>query len=664
MTQLTDIFGPAGRLAVCLANFEPREGQQAMAEAVAANLLGSDDDRHEDQARILLVEAETGIGKTLAYLIPAALSGKRVVIATATLNLQDQIIDKDLPLVEKALGKKVAALCIKGRENYLCHYRWYQYRSNPQLSLVDDPWVEKIDSWLAGTNTGDRAELSWLSKRGGLWAKIGAQANQCLGADCPEAAGCFITQLRKKAGSAQLLIVNHHLFFSDLALRKSGYGELLPRYEAVIFDEAHHLENVASAFFGKSFSQYQLLDLLGDIERQAVVDLPPEIIDRLLPSVHGLKMRLDAFARLFPGQAGRFFLQLLVDDLTEPLWQGQVELLLAGMTELADRLNGCSVYGDSWAAFSKRGGEQSEKLRDIGLFFARKDHAFVHWYEKRERTVVLTATPIEVAQDLQKNLYSVVDSCILTSATLSSGGSFSYISQRLGLDASAEFLQFRSPFDYQQRTLLYVPEASFPEPTEQSFASGVGERVQQILRLSRGRALVLCTSFKGMDALAAFLEGAVDYPVLVQGRASRNALLNSFRDETHSVLLAVASFWEGVDVVGESLSCVIIDKLPFEVPSDPVIKARIERIKEDGGKPFFDFQVPRAILTLRQGVGRLMRSVTDRGVIAILDVRLYKKGYGRAFLKSLPPSPSTRDLSDVADFYAEPSQATSLEGDI
>ncbi len=665
MTQLTEIFGPGGRLARCLANFESRDGQHAMAEAVADVLLDSLERKDHDgpKARVLLIEAETGIGKTLAYLIPAALSGKRVVISTATLNLQDQINNKDLPLVEKVLDKKIAALCVKGRENYLCQYRWYQYRSNPQLSLVDDPWVEQIDSWLKRTATGDRAELDWLSKKAGLWSKISSQSNHCLGADCPEAAGCFISQLRRRAGSARLLIVNHHLFFSDLALRKSGFGELLPRYEAVIFDEAHHLENVASAFFGKSFSHYQLIDLLGDIERQAKIDLPPEMIDTLLPSVHGLKMRLDAFGRFFPVQTGRFFLQTLVNDLTEKVWKEQVELLSVGITGFAERMVDCTAFGDGWNGLIKRAGEQNDKLRDIALFFDNNDHKYVHWYEKRDRAVILSATPIEVADELQKHLYATIDACILTSATLSSGGSFSYIKERLGLKEDVRDLQFSSPFDYRHRTLLYVPEASFPEPTHHDFLSCVGDRVLQILRLSEGRALVLCTSFKGMDSLAVFLEGALDHPVLVQGRASRNGLLKSFREETHSVLLAVASFWEGVDVVGESLSCVIIEKLPFEVPSDPVIQARIDRIKEEGGKPFFDFQVPRAILTLRQGVGRLMRSVTDRGVIAIMDVRLFKKGYGRVFLRSLPASPVTRDMVDIANFYAENAHAERTEGD-
>ena len=655
MTDLADIFGQKGRLSSCLTNFEPRSGQTAMAEAVAAVLLGEsgDQDYHENKARVLVVEAETGIGKTLAYLVPAVLSGKRIVISTATLNLQDQIVNKDLTLVENVLDQKISALCIKGRENYLCHYRWYQYCSNPQLSLVDDPWIEKIDAWLKKTSTGDRAELDWLSKKSGLWSKISAQSKNCLGGDCPEAASCFINQLRKKAGSSQLLIVNHHLFFSDLALRQSGFGELMPRYESVIFDEAHHLENVASVFFGKSFSQYQLLDLLSDIERQAQIDLPAELIDTLLPSLSAFKIRLDAFSRIFPVKTGRFFLQSLVDDLTLTFWKDEVELLSSSLSGLAAQLDNFLPYGESWKTFAKRGGELNDKFRDIALFFDDNNHKYVHWYEKRERAVILSATPIEVADELCKNLYPTVGSCILTSATLSSGGSFSYIKQRLGLDESAELLQFSSPFDYQNRTLLYIPEERFPEPTRHDFLPSVGERVLDILQLSKGRALILCTSFKGMDSLAEFLERSFNYPVLVQGRASRNSLLRSFREETHSVLLAVASFWEGVDVVGESLSCVIIEKLPFEVPSDPVIQARIERIKEEGGKPFFDFQVPRAILTLRQGVGRLMRSVTDRGVIAIMDVRLFKKGYGKVFLRSLPSSPITRNMTDIEKFYTE-----------
>lgn len=652
--DLQDIFRRGGALSTCLTNYEPRDGQTAMAEAVE-NVLHGEVDFAEDvpSGRILVIEAETGIGKTLAYLIPAALSGQRVVISTATLNLQDQIINKDIPLVEKVLDLNLAALCVKGRENYLCLYRWYQYRSTPQLSLVDNPWLRDIDSWLEETETGDRAELDWLGEQSRIWPKISSLSTQCLGTDCPESAGCYITRLRKKAGKARLLIVNHHLFFSDLVLRKSGFGEILPRYEAVIFDEAHHLENVATTFFGKSFSQYQLLDLLGDIERQAKVDLPDDLIDRLLAGVGGLRRRVEQFTQIFPVKKGRYHLGALIEEMAGNVWQEEVELLSTAIKRLADQLGDHLSYGDGWAALTKRCEELGDRLREITLGCDTDTHDFVHWYEKRERAVILSATPIEVAGDLQANLYNSVRSCILTSATLSSGGSFDYIRDRLGIHEAAEYLQLSSPFDYAGRTLLYVPEPDFPQPTAAEFLDRTAGRVLDILRLSRGRALVLCTSFRGMDGLAAYLEDGLDYPVLVQGRGSRNGLLRTFREETHSVLVAVASFWEGVDVVGESLSCVIIDKLPFEVPSDPVLQARSERIKEQGGKPFFEFQVPRAILTLRQGVGRLMRSVTDQGVIAIMDVRLFSKGYGRVFLKSLPPSPVSRNLCDIEKFYLE-----------
>lgn len=652
MRHLRDIFGRGGALSTYLENFEPRDGQTAMAEAVK-NILSADRGPQAEKARILVVEAETGIGKTLAYLIPAALSGKRVVISTATLNLQDQIINKDIPLVERVLDLDLTALCVKGRENYLCLYRWYQLRSTPQPLLVDDPRLGDIDAWLQKTATGDRAELDWLGEHSRIWPKICSSSTQCMGGECPESAGCFINQLRKKAGKAGLLIVNHHLFFSDLVLRNAGFGELLPRYESVIFDEAHHLENVATTFFGKSFSQYQLIDLLSDVERQAKIELPPAIRDALLSALSGLRQRAEHFSQIFPVKAGRYNLKSLVDELAEGEWGEEVGLLSTGIVRLADQLGEYASYGESWTALARRSLELNDLLRQIALNDDENDRKCVHWYEKRERTVVISATPVEVAGELQANLYGRVDSCVMTSATLSSGGSFRYISDRLGIDEKAEYLQFSSPFDYSGRTLLYVPESDFPEPHSADYPARTASRVLDILRLSKGRALVLCTSFRGMDGLAACLETALDFPVLVQGRGSRSSLLQRFRTETHSVLLAVASFWEGIDVVGESLSCVIIDKLPFEVPTDPVLQARSERIKEQGGKPFFEFQVPRAVLTLRQGVGRLMRAVTDRGVIAIMDVRLFTKGYGRIFVNSLPSSPVSRNIRDIEQFYQE-----------
>ena len=651
--KMQEIFSRNGLLAQRLPRFEARPGQLAMAEALASLLAEDMEGEYSfSGARLLMVEAETGIGKTLAYLIPAILSGRRIVISTATLNLQDQILNKEIPLVEKVLGIDIPALCIKGRQNYLCHYRWFQHRATSQMSLLEDTEGDGIDAWLDTTETGDRAELSWLPDRSVLWPKISAQSNQCLGSECPESASCFVNQLRRRAGAARLLIVNHHLFFSDLALRSAGHGEVLPRYEGVIFDEAHHIENVATQFFGKTFSQYQLLDLFTDIERQAGLDLDPAGTDLLLGTVEGVRQRIDHFVRLFPEERGRYHLDALVDKISPVSWKAEIEQISAALSRLRQQAESHEGRGEGWAVLGKRIAELQANLEEIAIMESGGGIHNVHWYERRERAIVLSATPVEVAGHLQRSLYQTVRYCVMTSATLSSAGSFTYVRDRLGLGEETAFLRFDSPFDYRNRTLLYVPESGFPEPTARDFQGLVNERVLEILKLSRGRALVLFTSFKAMDGMADFLDGRLDYPVLVQGRASRQTLLNIFRDTTDSVLLAVASFWEGVDVPGESLSCVIIDKLPFEVPTDPVLMARIQIISDKGGKPFFDFQVPRAILSLRQGVGRLMRAATDRGVIAIMDVRLFSKGYGWMFLKSLPPSPVVRSLEDLAGFFS------------
>lgn len=646
---MKDVFAKGGRLSSGLHGFEPREGQQQMAEAVQ-DCLRDGQERADGRASLLLVEAETGIGKTLAYLVPALLSGQRVVISTATINLQDQILKKEIPLLEKVLEMDIPALCIKGRQNYLCHYRWFQHRSSPQTSLLKNNDEEKIEHWLAETETGDRAELSWLPDGSPLWPKISAQSNQCLGGDCPESSLCFVSRLRKRAGSARLLIVNHHLFFSDLALRQAGFGEILPRYQAVIFDEAHHLENVATNFFGKHFSHYQLLDLIGDLERQAAADLAPSEFDTLVASARGLKQRLDIFAALFPVKRGRYPLAPLLETVDG--WQETLDTLLQGLEQLGERSSKLAKYGEIWNLFAERATELQKNLLHIaGPEQVGAGH-FIHWYERRDRTVSLSATPVNIAEELENSLYNSVQSCIMTSATLTTGGNFKYMRERLGIDESCKTLCLQSPFDYKGQTLLYVPEQGFPEATAPNYSESLCERIYELLQISRGRALVLFTSFRAMDMVADFLNTRLSYPVLVQGTASRHALLDQFRDQNDSVLLAVASFWEGVDVSGDSLSCIVIDKLPFEVPSDPVIQARMKAIEEDGGKPFFQFQIPRASLALRQGVGRLMRSTSDRGVIAILDIRLYSKGYGRIFRAGLPPSPVVRKLGDVKEFFA------------
>lgn len=654
LLRMSDFFSPDGQLSKVLDQYEPRKGQRIMAEAVTGLLSasGERDPMFPLSADVLVIEAETGIGKTLAYLVPSIESGKRIVVSTATLNLQDQIMTKEIPLIETALQKEIPVICIKGRQNYLCLYRWFQYSTSGQMSLVDDTDCERIAQWLDSTQTGDRAELEWLPERSVLWPKISAHSNQCLGGDCPETPNCFVNTLRKRAGSASLLVVNHHLFFSDLALRQSGFGEVLPRYEGVVFDEAHHLENTATTFFGKSFSQYQLIDLVSDIERQAEAELDSDEYKKLVGMAGGVKKRTEEFASLFPAQRGKYHLNGFIEKISSAVWQNEVDLLAVGLERLAEYLDNCRQYGEGWSVLERRATELCKNLLEIAFPLTRGNgDSFVHWYERRERALSLSATPVKVANHLKETLYSAVDCCLMTSATLSSDGDFSYMLERLGLDTDTHCLRLPSPFDFSKRSLLYIPEVSFPEPSAPQYQLGAAQRACELLRLSKGRGLVLCTSFRGMESMAEYLEAHLDYPILVQGHGSRNALLKSFRDLNHSVLIAVASFWEGVDVQGDALSCVIIDKLPFEVPSDPVIQARIQAITESGGNAFFDFQVPRAILTLRQGFGRLMRSATDQGVVAILDVRLFTKGYGRRFRRSLPPSPVVRSLEPVMDFF-------------
>lgn len=650
--QPEDFFSENGLLSQYIPGFEPRGVQRTMAEAVCQVMEHVEPDGEVPHAKLLLVEAETGIGKTLAYLVPALLSGKRVVVSTATLNLQDQIMNKEVPLLAKVFGSELNVVCLKGRQNYLCRYRWHQHYSAAQMSLVEDNDCGRIDEWLQETEVGDRAELEWLSDHSALWYKISAKSNQCLGGDCPESADCFVNAARKKAARASIMVVNHHLFFSDLAVRRGGYGEVLPRYEGVVFDEAHHLENVATTFFGRTFSQYQLLDLFSDIRRQAEADLDPDMYDRIIGAAQGVRQRAEEFASLFPARYGRYHLDELIQDMTLAVWQTEIEHMATGLKRLADELLGCLAYGDGWNSLENRTRELREHLFEIGLpGEGVATGSFVYWYERRERSVSLSATPVDIAHHLQDTLYSAVNWCVMTSATLTSGGDFGYVRERLGLDADVQTLRLQSPFDYKNRTLLYIPGNSFPEPSSPAHAEQASRMACELLMASKGRGLVLCTSFKGMEYMAEYLRGHLPYPLLVQGDGSRNALLDKFRNSREAVLVAVASFWEGVDVPGESLSCVIIDKLPFEVPSDPVIQARVKAITERGGKPFFDFQVPRAVLSLRQGVGRLMRSTTDWGVIAVLDVRLFIKGYGAVFRKSLPPSPIVRTLEPVVELF-------------
>lgn len=654
---MENIFGPEGVLAHHLNGYEPRPGQQEMAAAVSDLLLTSIDPDGDGaiQANSLVVEAETGLGKTLAYLVPAVLSGRRVVVSTNTRNLQDQIIDREIPFIREYIEPELKALCVKGRQNYLCLYRWHQLASAGQGELFDDSAAQRIGTWIEQTPFADRAELDWLPSHSPLWQKICCLSHFCLGSDCPDGAHCFLNRLRREAANSRLLVVNHHLLFSDLAVRRGGYGEVLPRYEAVIFDEAHHVEKVATHFFGRSFSRYQVQDLAGDLERSGLVDLSRGRQKDFLQKVHALSGRMEQFAAMFPSERGRFPLQELLAAGSGLMKKR--DGLVRAFDQLADNLEMVGKGQESWAQYGVRCRELQGQLEFITAEsfddLSVEEIRFIHWFERREKNLVLSATPVDVAEELQNSLFSSVSACVFTSATLTTGGDYTYFFKRLGLAEETPSLSFPSPFNYAEQTLLYIPDNSFPEPGAGGYQQALHEQILTLIGAAGGRTLVLFTSFKAMDAAWHALEGTLEYPLLRQGTMPRHELLRRFSEETCAVLFAVASFWEGVDIPGESLSLVIIDKLPFEVPSDPVIMARMNRIKARGGNPFYEFQVPRAILTLRQGVGRLMRTSGDHGVMAILDVRLFSKGYGRRFRSSLPPSPLVRNAKEVENFFEQ-----------
>lgn len=657
MTSLSaaveNIFSENGLLSNALSEYEKRPGQLMMARAIGQVLesAGNSQSVHDDftmrKAQMLAVEAETGIGKTLAYLVPACLSGLKVIVSTGTLNLQEQILHKEIPFIRKHIMPELKAICVKGRRNYACLFRAKQFLSTPQMQLYETGQEQELLlNWLEQTKTGDRAELNWLPDDSLLWHQLSSSSDKCLGLRCPDNASCFISTLRKKAGASQVIIVNHHLFFSDLALRRFGHAEILPRYQAVIFDEAHHIENISTRYFGTTFSHFQLLDLVKDIETLARENLIKENALKTIQIAQTLATQANIFANIFPKQKGRYPLPEIIEECKE--WNKELAELTAAITGLERHLHSPALDNEMWDTPKRR---CTDLLEGLQIITTDIDSSSIYWCERRERTITLSASPIEVSPDLQEHLYSKVQSIIFTSATLKTGDTFSYMFNRLGLNQDTETLSLASPFDYEGRTKVYIPHKDFPEPNSPLFLINIQEQTLEILNASRGRALLLFTSFSGMRHMHEFLYKHLTYPILMQGDMPKNTLLESFHANTKSVLLAVASFWEGVNVPGESLSCVIIDKLPFEVPSDPVIMARINKIKDERGNPFFDFQVPRAILSLRQGLGRLMRSSADSGLLAVMDVRLYTKGYGKSFLKSMPKSPVIRSLKEVHTFF-------------
>ncbi len=634
--KLKVIFGENGFLSRSLPGYERRENQLEMALAVGEAL---------EESSPLLVEAPTGIGKTLAYLIPSILSEKRVIISTGTKNLQDQIFEKDIPLLKKYFWPPLKAICVKGRNNYLCKRRFLETLRQPSvMSLGSGAVLKKLHYWYQRTSTGDRAEIEWLPDDSVLWSEISSSSDQCVGSECKHYHECFITRLKQRAAACDLIIVNHYLYFADLALKEGDFGAVLPGHEAVIFDEAHQLDNVATNYFGQELSVYRFLELVHDIKKEllsAGVKKSEEIDSKL----EALEISARKYFASFDGFRGRKRLEEFehIDQLGEVAEKicNFLDALagdLVTLVDLSPGLNSCHTRA-------------LNLKRLVHIFTSRDNPEMVYWCEIRKRGAFLHASPINVSSYLKELLFDRIGPVILTSATLAIGDDFTFMRQCLGVPDEAREIVLSSHFDFKNNLIIYVPK-DIPEPSSPQFIGRFCEGVEKLLCITKGRALILFTSYKNMeDAYNLLRDKNLPYRFLVQGEKPRNTLLKEFKEDLHSVLLATGSFWEGVDVPGPSLSSVVIDKLPFEVPSDPVLAARLEKLRNEGLDPFWQYQVPQAILSLKQGVGRLIRTVEDRGVVALMDVRIWRRAYGKKFLENLPECKVTSDLKEISNFF-------------
>jgi len=634
---ITGLLGSDGPLAASLPGFSPRLEQQQMAEAVAAAIAGREH---------LVVEAGTGIGKTFAYLLPALQSGLKVIISTGTRHLQDQLYGKDLPVIRAAFNLPARVALLKGRANYLCRHRLETAAGDGRnLSRRQLQELEQVRAWAGRTQGGDIAELGGVAEDSSVWPRITSTVENCLGQECEHFQTCFVVKARRAALEADVVVINHHLLFADMVLREEGFGELLPGADACIIDEAHQLPEVASLFFGTTLSSHQLRDLARDVRtehlREAgdMQDLPAaaEQLEQLVPR---LRLALGRAERRAPWSA-----VAQSGELQELLQQ-----LATLMQQLAEWLEYAAERGKGLDSCRQRARLLLQRLETL------QEHAageYIHWFETQRTAFRLNLTPLDIAPAFSACLQGLANAWIFTSATLAIGNNnFSHFTGQLGLE-DARLLQLESPFDYRNNALLYLPD-DMPDPNQPAYVDAVVDCAHDVLAASRGRAFLLFTSHAALQAAAAQLRDTLPYPLLVQGEAPRRELLTRFRELGNAVLLGTSSFWEGVDVRGEALSCVIIDKLPFGSPGDPVLQARIEALRNQGGNPFMQHQLPAAVIALKQGIGRLIRDCTDRGVLVVCDPRLRTRSYGRIFLNSLPAMPRTHSLRDVQEFFTEP----------
>ncbi len=640
MSNLDSFFSDNGILSQHISGYRARSQQLEMAQAIADAI---------DNNTILVAEAGTGTGKTFAYLVPALLAGGKVIISTGTKTLQDQIYNRDLPMIRTALKAPVTVALLKGRANYVCHYYLERTTQNEHLSFVNRDevkYLKLIESYANVSNTGDKSELSEVSENAAIWQQVTSTRENCLGSECPSYKRCFVMEARKKALAADVVVVNHHLFFADVMLRDEGVSELLPACNTVIFDEAHQLPETASLFFGESVSTGQLIELARDSKIEAVQHAPeftelPDAIAAMEKSARDLRLTIEGENTRLPlttvMQNNNFETALV--SLLEKL--SLLTNILESQAERAEGLENC------WQ-------RATELLKKIKQWHSQSEtDEFVRWIEVYSHALQLNATPLSIAEIFSKQLNASPRAWIFTSATLSVKNNFSHYNQEMGLTA-AQSICWESPFDFENQALLYVP-TGLPEPNSREYTEQLVKAALPVLKASQGRAFFLCTSLRAMQRIhdllqEAFEEAQLDYSLLVQGNGSRSDMLDNFRKLGNAVLIGSQSFWEGVDVRGEALSLVIIDKLPFSPPDDPVLSARIDKINREGRNAFMEYQLPRTVINLKQGAGRLIRDETDRGVLMICDPRIITKSYGKRIWQSLPPMKRTRQLTDVEEF--------------
>jgi len=640
VSGVDEAFAEDGPLARALPGFRPREAQSGMARAVEQAIR---------DGRCLIAEAGTGTGKTFAYLVPALLSGKRVLVSTGTRNLQDQLFQKDLPLLRQALTAPVHTALLKGRSNYLCPYRLenvvdFGFRAGFSAEEADQ--LERIRRWAKTTRSGDVAEVSDVPEASPLWRSVTSTAENCLGQDCPAYEDCHVVRARKAAQEARITVINHHLLWADWAVKTDGFGELLPEADVIVVDEAHQFAETATQFLGISLSTRQLGELADDTLIERAKDAPD--MGGLADAATLLKAELTAMRAALGEELRRDAWHAVAgkEDVSAGLKRMEAALLA-----LAAQLKLAAVRGKGLESCWKRCDELIQRLE---AFLAEDTEESVRWFETHRRGFSLSRTPLDIAGEFARFRKARQATWIFTSATLSVSGRFEHFSRQLGI-ADADCRRWESPFDYRRQSLMYLP-AGLPEPGGREYTRAVLRAAWPVLKASRGRAFLLFTSHQALAEAASILEGKTEFPLFVQGTQPKARLLEDFRASGNGLLLGTASFWEGVDVRGEALSCVVIDKLPFASPGDPVVSARLEAIRKRGHSPFGVFQLPAAVITLKQGAGRLIRDVDDRGVLVLADPRLTSKSYGKVFLDSLPPMRITRDPNAVRAFFADPPQ--------